>query len=261
MVIIYGGIQQDGIILSVHTKTVDTSLKRNSTRRKSGGSNGLKQGNQVFIGYEAGKIRDDLLHRGTVKPRGGGWRKSGGKGRQWLSTGLPRTTLPSTRGLQESTQSTRTTRLQRSTSPPSVVKGQLGKNLNGSRGNQSEIDGSAVSTTTEGIIGGRIVQAEKNDKTQSTQKVEPAANDQLENRNSIFDNISQRNRVDTHINRGKNQLSTIFPTFATRYNFPEKTTPAPESTTTKVDVELLEKELLDVLDRLAESYTDSPESQ
>ena len=28
-------------------------------------------------GYEAGKIRDDLLHRGTVKPRGGGWRKSG----------------------------------------------------------------------------------------------------------------------------------------------------------------------------------------
>jgi hypothetical protein len=41
----------------------------------------------------------------------------------------------------------------------------------------------------------------------------------------------------------------------------EKTTPAPESTTTKVDVELLEKELLDVLDRLAESYTESPESQ
>ena len=154
----------------------------------------------------------------------------------------------------------------------------MGKNLNGSRGNQREIDGGPVSTTTEGIIGGRIVQAEKNDKTHSTQKVEPAANDQLENRNSIFDNISQRNRVDTHINRSKNQLSTIFPTFATRYNFPEKTTPAPQSTTTKVviendnvnmtvdnnnqvDVELLEKELLDVLDRLAESYTDSPESQ
>ena len=154
----------------------------------------------------------------------------------------------------------------------------MGKNLNGSRGNQSEIDGGPVSTTTEGIIGGRIVQAEKNDKTHSTQKVEPAANDQLENRNSIFDNISQRNRVGTQINRSKNQLSTIFPTFATRYNFPEKTTPAPESTTTKVvvenenvnmavdnnnqvDVQLLEKELLDVLDRLAESYTDSPESQ
>ena len=158
------------------------------------------------------------------------------------------------------------------------ISRQLGKNLNGSRGNQSEIDGGPVSTTTEGIIGGRIVQAEKNDKTHSTQKVEPAADDQVENRNSIFNNISQRNRVDTHINRGKNQLSTIFPTFATRYNFPEKTTPAPESTTTKVvienenvnmtvdnnnqvDVELLEKELLDVLDRLAESYTDSPESQ
>ena len=29
----------------------------------------------------------------------------------------------------------------------------------------------------------------------------------------------------------------------------------------QVDVELLEKELLDVLDRLAESYTDSSESQ
>ena len=154
----------------------------------------------------------------------------------------------------------------------------MGKNLNGSRGNQSEIDGGPVWTTTEGIIGGRIVQAGKNDKTHSTQKVEPAANDQLENRNSIFDNISQRNRVGTQINRSKNQLSTIFPTFATRYNFLEKTTPAPESTTTKVDienenvnmavdnnnqvdVELLEKELLDVLDRLAESYTDSPESQ
>ena len=114
------------------------------------------------------------------------------------------------------------------------ISRQLGKNLNGSRGNQSEIDGGPVSTTTEGIIGGRIVQAEKNDKTHSTQKVEPAADDQVENRNSIFNNISQRNRVDTHINRGKSQLSTIFPTFATRYNFPEKTTPAPESTTTKV---------------------------
>ena len=154
----------------------------------------------------------------------------------------------------------------------------MGKNLNGSRGNQREIDGGPVSTTTEGIIGGRIVQAEKNDKTHSTQKVEPAADDQLENRNSIFDNLNRRNRVETHINRAKNQLSTLFPTFATRYDFPEKTTPAPESTTTKVvienanvnmtidnnnqvDVELLEKELLDVLDRLAESYTDSPESQ
>ena len=31
-VIIYGGIQQDGIILSVHTKTVDTSLKRSITK-------------------------------------------------------------------------------------------------------------------------------------------------------------------------------------------------------------------------------------
>ena len=30
--IIYGGIQQDGIILSVHTKTVDTSLKRSITK-------------------------------------------------------------------------------------------------------------------------------------------------------------------------------------------------------------------------------------
>ena len=154
----------------------------------------------------------------------------------------------------------------------------MGKNLNGSRGNQRKIDGGPVSTTTEGIIGGRIVQAGKNDKTHSTQKVEPAVDDQLENRNSISDNLSQRNRIETHINRSKNQLSTIFPTFATRYDFPEKTTPAPESTTTKVvienanvnmtidknnqvDVELLEKELLDVLDRLAESYTDSPESQ
>ena len=30
-----------------------------------------------YEGYEAGKIRDDLLHRGTVKPRKGGWGKSG----------------------------------------------------------------------------------------------------------------------------------------------------------------------------------------
>lgn len=27
-VIIYGGIQQDGIVLSVHTKTVNTSMNR-----------------------------------------------------------------------------------------------------------------------------------------------------------------------------------------------------------------------------------------
>ena len=29
-VIIYGGIQQDGIVLSVHTKTVNTSMKRSN---------------------------------------------------------------------------------------------------------------------------------------------------------------------------------------------------------------------------------------
>ena len=76
-VIIYGGIQQNGIVLSVHTQTVNTSMKRsypkrqddplsisgtlcmlmifcplsrNPGRRKPGGGNGLKQGNQVFRG-------------------------------------------------------------------------------------------------------------------------------------------------------------------------------------------------------------------
>ena len=111
-------------------------LSRNSSRRKPGGGNGLKQGNQVFRGrgrlssatwmkfqkksegrggilkiyhirqqigfsqpckitcegYEAGKIRDDLLHRGTIKPRGGGWRKSG-KCPRWLSNILLNTFL------------------------------------------------------------------------------------------------------------------------------------------------------------------------
>ena len=152
--IIYGGIQQNGIILSVHTKTVDTSLKRSikkniwkqdicatwilqfmisscrysiwkhcvnspvasvseflgkeklfpGTQREESQvarmgwsrvirfsevsfsevcisvilSRALGQIKWLFCeGYEAGKIRDDLLHRGTVKPRGGGWRKSG----------------------------------------------------------------------------------------------------------------------------------------------------------------------------------------
>ena len=43
-------------------------------------------------GYEAGKIRDDLLHRGTIKPRGGGWRKSG-RCPRWLSNILLNTFL------------------------------------------------------------------------------------------------------------------------------------------------------------------------
>ena len=104
--------------------------------------------------------------------------------------------------------------------------------------------------------------SEKNYKTHSTQKVETDV-DQLENRNSI---VGGNNQVNTNINNINNnnnnkQLSTIFPTFATRFNFPKETTPLPESTTTKVDVEKLEQELLDVLDRLAQSYTESPDSQ
>ena len=129
---------------------------------------------------------------------------------------------------------------------------QGGKNLNVSRSNAREIDGGPVATTTE-----RIIVPGKNDKTHSTPKVETGADDQLGNRNSIF---SGNNRVNNNINNNK-QLSTIFPTFATRFNFPEETTPLPESTTSKVDVEKLEKELLDVLDRLAQSYTDSTDSQ
>ena len=106
--------------------------------------------------------------------------------------------------------------------------------------------------------------SEKNYKTHSTQKVETDV-DQLENRNSI---VGGNNQVNTNINNNNinnnnnnKQLSTIFPTFATRFNFPKETTPLPESTTTKVDVEKLEQELLDVLDRLAQSYTESPDSQ
>ena len=129
---------------------------------------------------------------------------------------------------------------------------QGGKNLNVSRSNAREIDGGPVATTTE-----RIIVPGKNDKTHSTPKVETAADDQLRNRNSIF---SGNNRVNNNIYNNK-QLSTIFPTFATRFNFPEETATLPESTTSKVDVEKLEKELLDVLDRLAQSYTDSTDSQ
>ena len=136
--------------------------------------------------------------------------------------------------------------------------------MNGNR----EIDGGLVTSTTERIIGAGIV-SEKNYKTHSTQKVETDV-DQLENRNSIVGgnnqvntNINNNNNNNNNINNNNNnkQLSTIFPTFATRFNFPKETTPLPESTTTKVDVEKLEQELLDVLDRLAQSYTESPDSQ
>ena len=127
--------------------------------------------------------------------------------------------------------------------------------MNGNRSKGREIDGEPVASTTERIIGPGIV-SEKNDKTHSTQKVETAVIDQLGNRDSMF---GSNNRVNNNINN--KQRSTIFPTFATRFNFPKETTPLPESTTSKVDVELLEKELLDVLDRLAQSYTDSTNSE
>ena len=123
--------------------------------------------------------------------------------------------------------------------------------MNGNRSKGREIDGGPVASTTERIIGPGIV-SEKNDKTHSTQKVETAF-DQLGNRDSMFGG-------NNNVNNNKPR-STIFPTFATRFNFPEETTPLPESTTSKVDVELLEKELLDVLDRLAQSYTDSTDSE
>ena len=123
--------------------------------------------------------------------------------------------------------------------------------MNRNRG--KEIDGGAVASTTGRIIGSRIV-SEKNDKTHSTQKVETAF-DQLGNRDSMFGGNNNVNN-----NNNNKQRSTIFPTFATRFNFPEETTPLPESTTSKVDVEQLEKELLDVLDRLAQSYTDSTDT-
>ena len=127
------------------------------------------------------------------------------------------------------------------------------KNLSGSN-HGFEIDGGAVTSTTERIIGqtGIFLPAEKNDKTHSTQKVETAI-DQSGNRNPMF---GGNNPVNTNNNINK-QSSTIFPTFATRFNFPKETTALLESTTSKVDVEKLEKELLDVLDRLAQSYTDS----
>ena len=128
--------------------------------------------------------------------------------------------------------------------------------MNHNRG--KEIDGGAVASTTERIIGPRIV-SEKNDKTHSTQKVETAF-DQLGNRDSMFGGNNNVNNNNNNNNNNK-QRSTIFPTFATRFKFPEETTPLPESTTSKVDVEQLEKELLDVLDRLAQSYTDSTDSQ
>ena len=124
--------------------------------------------------------------------------------------------------------------------------------MNRNRG--KEIDGGAVASTTERIIGPGIV-SEKNDKTHSTQKVETAF-DQLGNRDSMFGGNNNVNN-----NNNNKRRSTIFPTFATRFNFPEETTPLPELTTSKVDVEQLEKELLDVLDRLAQSYTDSTDSQ
>ena len=149
------------------------------------------------------------------------------------------------------------------------------------RSNQREIDGGAFARTTGTIIGAGIVAGkEKNDRTHSTLKMETV--DQLENRNSIFrgnhrenhvnnnNNNKNNNKNNNNKNNNKNnnnknnnnkQQTTMFPTFATRFNFPKETTSLPESTTPKVDVEKLEKQLLDVLDRLAESYTESTDSR
>ena len=140
------------------------------------------------------------------------------------------------------------------------------------RSNQREIDGGAFARTTGTIIGAGIVAGkEKNDRTHSTLKMETV--DQLENRNSIFrgnhrenhvyNNNKNNNNNNNNLNNNNNnkQQTTMFPTFATRFNFPKETTSLPESTTPKVDVEKLEKQLLDVLDRLAESYTESTDSR
>ena len=130
------------------------------------------------------------------------------------------------------------------------------------RSNQREIDGGAFARTTGTIIGAGIVTGEeKNDKTHSTLKMETV--DQLENRNSIFRGNHRENYVNNNnnLNNNNKQQTTMFPTFATRFNFPKETTSLPESTTPKVDVEKLEKQLLDVLDRLAESYTESTDSR
>lgn len=180
-----------------------------------------------------------------------------GTKKPWTSTSLQRTS--------SNLKPTQSTFLRPSTSPPVLQRyrafkigvfliiqstcdvfffRQGSKNLNG---NAREINGGPVTGTTE-----RIIEPEKNDKTHSTPKVE-TADDQLGNRNSIF---GGNNRVNNN-----KLLSTIFPTFATHFNFPDGTTPLPESTTRKVDVEKLEKELFDVLDRLAQSYTDSTDSK
>ena len=138
----------------------------------------------------------------------------------------------------------------------------LGKNLTVNRSNQREIDGGAFARTTGTIIGAGIVAGkEKNDRTHSTLKMETV--DQLENGNSIFRGNHRENHVNNNnnLNNNNKQQTTIFPTFATRFNFPKETTSLPESTTPKVDVEKLEKQLLDVLDRLAESYTESTDSR
>ena len=132
------------------------------------------------------------------------------------------------------------------------------------RSNQREIDGGAFARTTGTIIGAGIVAGkEKNDRNHSTLKMETV--DQLENRNSIFRGNHRENHVynknNNNLNNNNKQQTTMFPTFATRFNFPKETTSLPESTTPKVDVEKLEKQLLDVLDRLAESYTESTDSR
>ena len=130
------------------------------------------------------------------------------------------------------------------------------------RSNQREIDGGAFARTTGTIIG-IVAGEEKNDRTHSTLKMETV--DQLENRNSIFRGNHRENHVynknNNNLNNNNKQQTTMFPTFATRFNFPKETTSLPESTTPKVDVEKLEKQLLDVLDRLAESYTESTDSR
>ena len=106
--------------------------------------------------------------------------------------------------------------------------------------NQTVING-RVKATTENSIGKQIAR-EKNDKVHSAP--EPVTGNTATTKLTLKDLFKK--------------TSPGYQTFGTRFRFPETTTEATSEAPSRVDMEELERELLEVLDRLAQSYTHQP---
>jgi hypothetical protein len=113
-------------------------------------------------------------------------------------------------------------------------------------------NGTVEGTTKNVIDMVEQIASKKNDKIHSSSKSkESKAVQNSDLLASNHDHTTTNNKDNTEIK------SNRFPTFGTRFPFPETTTVSPAPETSPVDVKELEKKLLDVLDRLALSYKNS----